>query len=302
MQTRLALLGIALVLISSTVAAAQKEGGSVEWKIALGSALYDNFFEAPEGLPKEEVSAATLELEVLRRMAGSGEWAIFAGVMRTEYEEGLGDSHRGTAGVRLDGSRAGFSLEAVVEDSKPSVSVRDEFDRKDSARLRVRYSYRVHRHWELGVGGYVGEESFDLSPQKDSDLNQVGVSVRYRGFGSKFSPEVGFDSARRRVVEATEDYDQEDLYLQLRSAPNRRLYLSVRLRERSRDYLSVSPTARNFARRDDRTQLALTATYDLSRRFRLNLYATDQDAESTRESRIFDSRLISFWLSAHLGR
>jgi len=291
--------GILVLFCLSAQVAAQDEGRALLLELSIGSDVRANFFEAPDGAPQEDVGVGKVELKIIGRP--SSNWRLFAGLTHWEYYDlDLGSSDRGTAGIRFEGNSHRFDLEAILADSKPSVSVGDEFDRSDSTRLRARYSYRIQRDWELGIRGFFGEESFDLSPRKDSDISSVGAFVRYRGFGSKFSPEVGFDLGERDVIDPNEDYEQEDLILRLRSSPTRRLYLSLRLRERRREYSTSDPTARNFNRQDDRTQLALTAVCEISRHFSLSLYATNQDAESTKASRNFDSQLVSFWLTLRL--
>jgi hypothetical protein len=167
----------------------------------------------------------------------------------------------------------------------------------DADTFMLNYRSRVSQDWQVGGEAAMAQEDFALSPLKESDVWRLGASVRYRGFGSVFSPELGFLTGERDVVDPNEDDDQTDYFVKLRSAPTRPLYLSLRIRFRTRDYSISDPRQSNFAREDDRTQLAFTGTYTMGQRWALNLYATHVDADSTKTSRIFTSALAFLWLS-----
>ena len=155
MLEKLIALGFAMVLLASPGVAAQDEDRSVQWEISIGSDVRSNFFEAPDGAPKEEVSVGKVELKITGRP--SSNWRLFAGLTHWEYDMDLGTSDRGAAGARFESRRHRFDLEAILQDGKPSVSVGDEFDRSDSTRLRGRYSYRIQGDWELGIRGFLGD-------------------------------------------------------------------------------------------------------------------------------------------------
>lgn len=294
MGPRIAICLLAAALASGVAADAAER---VEWEVALGAEERDNFFQAPAGQPRESVTAATVEGAARARLDGAGRWRLRAGIKHWEFEEELDSADRGLVAADFHDGPHRADLGVVLDRDRPTVSVGDEFDRADRTRWRGAYSYELQGGWELGGRGEIGDESFELSDDKDSDLSAVGLFVRYRGWGSVFSPELSFETGERDVVDPDEGYDQDEVALQLRSAPTEALYLAFRYRQRQRDYTGSDPAASNFGREDDRWDVALTAQYRFTEHWGGTFYGAYQDADSTKASRIFDDRLLAMWAS-----
>ena len=67
--------------------------------------------------------------------------------------------------------------------------------------------------------------------------------------------------------------------------------MSLRYRYRFREYDVGSPAASNFEREDDRRSWTLAVDYTLTEWLGINGYLDYQDADSTKESRIFETTL-----------
>ena len=253
-------------------AAADDLGGHVR----LSGVLFDNFFQAPEGTPQEDVPAAQLEAG-LRRDLGRHTRA-YGEVDYTNYRD-FRSSWGFTAGLTGEASPHGFDVQAQLLKGRPSREVRDEFDSADALALAASYGYRIGS-FEPMLLADLRHETYDLSEQKTNDVYNVGAALRVRGLG-RVSPEVGFRIGKRDVRDDNEDLDQREVYLRLRWAPARPTYLSLRLRRRFREYAIADPGAGNFRREDTRTQLVATADLLQTSRLGFNLYYSVEDSDST---------------------
>ncbi len=267
------------------------------WEVGLGATFFDNFFQAPDGSEEQNVRAAAARLGGETRIGASRLFTLFGDVEHLEYDEDLDNSTRFTAGFRRDGQRHDWDVHAVWDRNRPSFDVGDEFDRADGLRLVVDTSSALTNAFALGVTGEIGSQSFDLRPDKDSDLASAGPYIRLEGWDSKLSTELGYRTGSREVDDPVDDYDEDTLYLTLRFAPTSRWYGSLRYRDRDREYTFDDPASSNLGRQDDRRDWTLGLSTDLTRRFEWNLYANALDADSTKPSRIFESSSVATWVS-----
>jgi hypothetical protein len=152
-----------------------------------------------------------------------------------------------------------------------------------SARVRSRgrgASYRVADRWQFTLDADLEKQDLD-NDLRDNDFGALGFAVRWRG-SRLFSPEIGVRGGTREVNDDAQTYDQRESFLQIRSQPVPRLYLSVRFRKRTRDY-------ENVAREDERRQVTIGADYTISERLVLNLYAAGEEVDSSLPGRDFDT-------------
>lgn len=287
-------LSLALVC---TALLAQEDEKRVGLEAAVGGAYFDNFFQAPDDAEKQSVSGLTGEVEIVGSLFKQKSIKGYAGARAVDFSEDLPTASEFDLGLIVERERHLLDANWRHNSNRPTVSVGDEFDLVDGDTLTLDYGFRVDRDWQLGAAGLIAQEEFSLSPSKESDLWGLGASLRYRGFGSGFSPELGFLTGERDVVNPNEDYDQTDYFVKFRSVPVSPLYLSLRIRFRTRDYSISDPSLSNFERQDDRVQFALTTKYAIGQHLSLNLYATYVDADSTKTSRIFNSSLAFLWMS-----
>lgn len=252
---------------------------------------FDNFFQAPEGVPEEDVSLIRVEGRLAGDLSRESPWAAYARARWDAYGSGLDEAWGAGAGVRYEGKVHEVDLYSEFEQDRPVFDVGDEFDRAEVLRFDGEYSYRVTEAWEVNALGEFRDEEFSQIPSKNNEFTEAGGAVRYRGWGYDFSPEIGAEWGQRDAVDPNEDMDQRDLWLKLRSIPVRDLYLSLRFRYRTRDYSIGDPAASNFEREDDRRQVALAADYGINEWLSVNGYWSYEDADSTKETRIFETQL-----------
>jgi len=265
-------------------------------QVRLGGLYFDNFFQAPEGAPRENVFGATFEGGAAVRLR---ENAPLEGYVEGDYVvyQRFDPSRALALGVRSESRPHGYDVSVRLLNGRPSREIRDEFDRADVFALEAEYSYRATDDWEIIGFGEYRHETFDLSPDKVNDVASLGGAVRYRGFGSRFSPELGLRLGGRDVKDDNEDLSQREAYLRLRWSPSRTVYLTLRYRRRSRDYSIESPGAANFGRRDTRGQWVLTADWKRGKSLVWNLYYAFQDSDSTRPQGRFKTQMLSLGLT-----
>lgn len=264
----------------------------VEAYARFGALLFDNFFQAPDGSPEEDVAGATLEGGLSLALQERRPLRAYAEGDYTLYHD-LDPSAGIRAGVRLEERKQSFDLAVQYLANRPSREVRDEFDRADTLSVYGEYSHRVHEDFELTALAELRHETLELSADKDNDVYGLGGAVRYRGFGSKFSPEVGFRLGGRDVVDDNEDISQRELFLRLRWVPAPPFYLTCRYRHRSRDYSIADPAASNFGREDARDQLVATADWRRGKALVFNLYYALEDSDSSRSTGNFTTQMLS---------
>ncbi|HEY0590235.1 MAG TPA: hypothetical protein VGF40_00595, partial [Thermoanaerobaculia bacterium] len=247
---------------------------------------FDNFFQASDPALEQDIDALGAELRFAR--AGSTGWLPYFRANYLDYsEEVLDPSFGGRVGVRYAGRPHRFEIYLDHQIDRPTFDIGDVFDTADVTTAVADYGLRFADDWELGLQGEVQQQSFNELEIKNNDFMGAGASLRFRGFGSMFSPEVGYMSGEREVDDPTETYDQTETYVQIRSAPAETVYLSLRYRMRGRDYSTDDVTSSNFGREDDRDQWALTADWRMLPRLTWNLYWATEDAQSTRVEREF---------------
>lgn len=258
--------------------------------------VFDNFFQAPEDAIEETVTAGSVDARVGPRLSGTPVW-IYGRAGATAYEE-LDTSLLLGAGVLVDADRHALDLQVSRETDRPTLDVGDEVEPATVVRALGEYGFRVTEDWELKALGEIESHEFEISEGQNGETAKAGAAIRWRGLGYDFSPEVGATMGARDADDPVEDYDQSEVYVQLRSAPTRRLYLSGRYRLRTRDYSVDDPSLANFGREDTRHQLVALVDYVLTGPLSAYAYWAWEDADSTRETRVFTARYLILGLKA----
>lgn len=259
--------------------------------LRLNGLFFDNFFQAPEGFPQDDVNAWAGELRLAAPFLETAE--AYANLNYTTYEDPLEASQGVTAGLRSSGRPHAFDLFAEYQTNRPTGDVGELVEQADVRRVAGEYSYRLTRDWQLSALAEYQEQDFDITQGKDNTFVDFGGAVRYRGFGSGFSPEISATFGDRDADDPDEDHSQQDLFLKIRSAPADWAYLSLRYRHRTRDYSIDNPFASNFEREDTRTQWTATADLRTGDILTWNLYYSYEDAESTLATREFTTSLFA---------
>lgn len=259
--------------------------------LRLNGLFFDNFFQAPDGAPQQDVSAWAAELRLAAPLAAALEG--YANLNYTTYEDPLETSQGITAGLRSDGRPHGFDLFGELITNRPTGDVGELVEQADIQRFAGEYSFRPTRAWQLTTLAEYQRQDFEITEGRDNTFTDFGGAVRYRGFGSEFSPEIGATFGERDADDPNEDHSQRDLFVKLRSAPAPWAYLSLRYRYRTRDYDIGDPRASNFEREDTRKQWTATADLRTGDVLTWNFYYSYEDAESTLASREFTTSLLA---------
>ncbi|HEX5759219.1 MAG TPA: hypothetical protein VF121_08495 [Thermoanaerobaculia bacterium] len=269
-----------------------------EYEVRLNALRFLNFFQAPEGTPEEDVDARAAELRFRAPLGETLQGYLHADY--TDYDD-LEASQGLTAGLRSEGERQGFDFYAEALRNRPSFDIGDRVEQADIGRLAGEYSYRFTADWQVSGTVDFEQQRFDVTEGRDNEYLGAGAFLRYRGLGSAFSPEVGAVAGERDAEDPNEDHTQRDLFVKVRSAPTRALYLTGRYRHRTREYGVESPLAGNFERDDTRQQLVLTADLKTGEILTWNLYWSYEDADSTNPTRDFTAQLVALGVSVGVG-
>lgn len=264
--------------------------------LRLGGFYFDNFFQTAEGGPEDNVLALSLEAGIAYRLQEGGHLEAYLDSDHVRYQD-FDPSSGITGGLRAEGKPHSFDVFAQLLKGRPSREVGDVLDRADVFALNGKYSYRIAGDYEVIGQGEFRHETFDLGPDKENDVFNLGGALRYRGFGWRFSPESGLGFGKRDVQNDNEDLSQHEAYLRLRLSPTRSLYLNLRLRQRWRDYTVENASASNFQREDTRRQLVFSGDWTRGKHVVWNLYYAFEDSDSTRASGRFKTQMLFLGLT-----
>lgn len=263
----------------------------IQAQLGVSGTWLENFGQAPADGEPINLTGTVSDL-ALGLPVGRGGVRLLVQAGGTFYE-GFDPGKRIGGGIRWTGD--GQALEAAVssEWGVPRVEVGDELGIADVLNGRLSWATRPWAAIQLSAQTDVHMERYPANPERRSQVYEAGAALRYRGFGSAFSPELGVAYSGRSVLQQAEDYGQRSAWLSLRTAPSRWFYLHVRYRNRLRMYGTEDPTARNFERRDTRHQVTLSSDVALGRGLSWTTYYAQEAATSTVPSRTFDTRYVS---------
>lgn len=270
----------------------QQQAARWRFEVSLEGLLFDNFFQAPEDAEETTVKGLRGVGRLEFRPDPASPVTLIGGFGRTVYDSGLEDATLLLGGLRVQSRPHDLELLAGYEIDRPILDVGDGLGTADVLFVDGEYGYRLTSDWELKGMLDVQRQDFAIDETDNNTILGVGPAIRYRGFGSGFSPEVGALFGGRSASDPGEDHSQTDLYVKVRMAPSPDLYLSFRLRRRMRDYSVEDVADRNFGREDRRNQLSAVLVYPTSSPLALTAYYAYQDAESTLTSRTFTAQML----------
>ena len=291
MKQLVVIVTLALTLLAAVPLAAQPMEDPDEQRVfrnevELQLFRFGNFFQAREGEPEEDVHALGAEYRAAFRR-GPGAPDLYANVNLLHY---TGDSSQTSYGARVGISKYGsvhsYNAYAQRQENGFSFDVGDQTATANITALGGNYSRRITRDWQVGAETYLEWQRFDVETGSENDYRNLGVLVRYRGFGRKFEPRVGFVAGRRDVETDASSYDDRYWYIQLTTVPTPKFNATVRYRDRSRDYESGT-------RNDDRDQFLLRATFRQSDRLAwTGSYSREQTTSSDPSRGSFDTDVL----------
>lgn len=277
----------AALLIPSPLAAQPRgtsDPGGFRSEMRMQGYYFDNFFHSTNPAEERNVTALGSELRGAYR-PGERPLEVFGhlSVVRYGVRE-VPESLGGRIGVRHDGAVHQWTAYLDRAENRPSFEVGNTFGSADVTTVSGAYAYRVVPEWEFGAEGIHQRQTFSAQNNRRNDYTALGASVRYRGFGWRFRPEIGLDSGRREVVNAAESYDTRDWYVQasyMPVLPRDPLYLSLRYRDRNRAYTISDPGTRNFGRREVRGEWMLLADLRIAQNVNTWMYFTTENVDSS---------------------
>lgn len=277
----LAILALTLPLLGQTEDTAEPERSSFGSAAELQYYNFGNFFQAREGQPEHSVAAVGAAYRALwTRPAMSpdiyGRLSVLrysGGASDTSFTGQIGISKYATAhwyDVALEHTANGYAFD--TEETRATAAITS---------LRGHYSYGVTRDWRVGTDAYLEQQRFDVETGFENDYVSLGGQVRYRGFGDIFQPRIGFGIADRDVRNDVDSYDEQFWWVELRSEPRTFLDVSLRYRDRGRDYKVVD-------RDETRDQWRLRVLVRQSQRIQWDASYTKEAVDSSLAGRDFD--------------
>ncbi|MFL6248789.1 MAG: hypothetical protein ACJ74H_22390 [Thermoanaerobaculia bacterium] len=260
-------------------------------EVRLLSMLFGNFYQATVPALEEDVRGVGVEYRAAYRAWKDTDVYGHLNVLDFD-EQGKKTSYGGRAGVTHDGERHDYNIYVDHGENRSTFDIAGVTDTGAVTTLTGEYAFRMTEDWQLGAEAEYEQQRFGHTHERENDATSVGANVRYRGFGYKFMPEVGYVTGSRDVVDETESYDDSYWYVQLVSSPNRRIYLSLSYRDRLRDYTTRDITSSKFGAEETRGQWTGSASYRATDRVAYILYYSQEDTASSRPGRDFDTDFL----------
>lgn len=296
------------LLIAATVAATtpliaqplgQSTPGTIRSEARIQFWRFGNFTQTSTRRLEQDVNAYAVELRGAWHPRQSP-FELYAHASALDYQTDRDNSYGVRVGAALDGDVNRFNVYVDRASNRATFDVGDTVATAAVTTLQGEYSRRIG-DWEPGFEATHERQRFDVaSTGQDNDYNGAGARLRYRGFGWKFSPIVGFVSGKRKGDDANESYRDDAWYVQAVYIPVPRLYLSLQYRGRERDYSVRNPTARNFGRKDERPQWSFVGSLRFTPQLTGILYYANEDVTSTLPGRSFQDDLVIVSLAVKL--
>jgi hypothetical protein len=258
-------------------------------EIRFNSMLFGNFFQAPAGSGAEE-DVRGLGAEYRAAYRAWKDTDVYGHLNILDFDEsGKKNSYGGRIGVLYDGERQDYNVYVDHGENRSTFDIAGATDTGDVTTIGGEYAFRVTDDWQLGAEAEHERQRFSVTHTRENDATSVGANVRYRGFGYKFMPEVGYVTGSRDVVDETESYDDSYWYVQFVSSPTRRLYLSLNYRDRQRDYTTRDTGSSKFGAEETRGQWTASGSFRATDHVAYILYYTKEETSSSRVGRDFNT-------------
>jgi hypothetical protein len=263
-----------------------------------GGIFHENFFQAPNDGPRRDVLAGVLELRAEEKLGATDAYRAY---LRTDFYrfERLGSSPGVLVGVgRIRGANQ-FDLSVTGQWRRPRFDFGDELEQANILVANGSYSLRVAPLLELVALGEYSRDSLRINTALRGRSYEAGAAVRSRLFRRRVSAEAGVLQGARDLNDLRQ-YVDETAYVVVRASLIPRTYLSVRYRNRVREYTATDAAASNFGREDRRQQVTAYLDLTLGGNLVWNLSGGLEEADSTKPGRGFRSRQFGSTLSVML--
>jgi hypothetical protein len=283
---------VILLILSGTLANANAQSASsllLTNEVQARTLLYDNFFEAPNGMPQRDVHALRVDWVGSTEAVGPNRWRLYGRADVIVYEE-FGASPGFAAGIRRYAGRHMLDVSGGSEWGRPTVDVGDSFAEVRALTTEADYAFRVVRPWELlGLFQYRRYDVAD-NPERDARDYLLGAGVRYRDFGPTFVPSVTMATGSRDSRDPNQDFGQVEMIGQVQSTLEQ-VRLRVRYRNRFRSY-DETGLGSNAGREDRRHRWTADLQFPFHRHLSAIVGYQIERSRSTRLDRSFTSQLL----------
>lgn len=254
-----------LVTLLATPISAQPEESPEEQPLRSSAELqlhnYGNFFQAREGSDEQSVNALAAAYRAFWARQGDSP-DFYARLAALRYSGGASEtSYTGQVGASNYGSTHWWDVSLERTENGYAFEVGETLASANITALLGHYSYPLARDWRVGADAYFERTGFDVETGFEGDYRSLGAQVRYRGFGDLIQPRFGYIVGERDVRSNSDSYDERSWYLELRSEPLDSIQVTLRYRDRSRDYQTID---RGEERMDWRLRAAIRQNDHLS--------------------------------------
>ena len=267
---------------------------ALQLHLRLSGSYFDNFFQAPVNGTETDLLASTAEARLVLRLVNP-QATVYARATGTAFD-GFEPSAALLGGFDWSGGRHGVEASAGYQQRNPRLHAGDQPGFADILHGTVGYAFLFPGNVQLSALG----QYYDVTviPQDANHRSYgAGAALRYRGFGYRFSPEVGATASRWNAPLDADQYGERVFWLSLRAVPAAPIYLHARYRRALRAYRTADPAARNFGREDTRQHWTVVVDLSLSRRLSWGWYYTYETVQSARADRDFSTQSLTSGLS-----
>jgi hypothetical protein len=287
--------GLILFILAATPLVAQPEERGAyrpfRSEVELQFFRFGNFFQASAGSADESVNGLGVEYRAAWRRTETAP-DLYAHLNVLRYSGGASDtSYSGRVGVVHYGSVHSYNVYIDRMENGYAFDLEETAATANITSVSGYYLNRITPDWQVGANVYLERQRFDVQTGIENDYRSIGVQARYRGFGNLVQPRIGYVTGEREVDDPAGTYDEDYWYVQVGSEPHPQVNVSLRYRDRTRDY-------QNIDREDDRDQWLARAAYRQNDRLSWAASLALEDVSST-SGRDFDT--TTFYLGLIYG-
>jgi hypothetical protein len=283
---------IFILCVLSPVTAAAQRFPITTGEFRTANTFYENFFQVATDGSRRSIWASRMELRLEETLVDEDRLRTYLHIEFLQFQE-IGSSPGAVFGIKRRGRSHSFDVSAGMQWNRPRSDVGDELERAEILGAVATYAYRIVGGLHLTSQAEYREEYLKPERITASRFHEVGGGIRYRAFGGRLTPDVGFLRGVRDTGNAQNQYVQKTLYAELRTSALPRTSVAGRYRHRARDYTVPEVRAKNFGREDQRHQTSATLDVALWGNLIWNCSAAFEEGRSTRPGRSFSARTFS---------
>lgn len=281
-------------LLDTRQAASPGPSPSAEMHLRVSGFYSDNFFQAPREATPVELLATSAEARLVLRIPEQ-RTNVQARVSRTVFD-GFAPSTAVIASYDANGRYHVLEGTGGYQRRSPRLGAGDQTGFASSVYGSGAFGLKLPLQMQLSALGHY----YDIylhARSVDSRFSGIGGALRYRGFGYRFSPEVGEVRSTWSSPIASENYLERAQWVSVRAIPVAPVWLHARFRRDDRRYSIPDASASNFGRVDTRDVWTFASDVRLGRRLTWGVYYNREEGSSTRADRTFTTQSITSGLS-----